>query len=155
MNASAMVNAVLSRSRARRFLPGLFLVTEITETNHEITETISFLCDLGSNLRVLCVSAWWFGCGCAAPGLLSVARPGQDGRQRHLPLRRLGIVIALLGASASAAIPVADETAVALPPLLVEARGIPLRWRYLALPGLEMLSVCDDSTSEKFVRRQL
>jgi hypothetical protein len=49
----------------------------------------------------------------------------------------------------------ADESIVSLPPLMVEEKGIALRWRYLELPGLELLSVCDDATAEKLVRRQL
>lgn len=49
--------------------------------------------------------------------------------------------------------PAADDNVVALPPLMVEERTAPLRWRYFASPGMEVLSVCDDTTSEKFVRR--
>ena len=43
---------------------------------------------------------------------------------------------------------------VTLPPLMVEGKNAPVRWRYLELPGLEVLSVCDDYTVEKFVHRR-
>ena len=44
---------------------------------------------------------------------------------------------------------------VTLPPLMVEGKNAPVRWRYLELPGLEVLSVCDDYTTEEFVQRRL
>lgn len=48
---------------------------------------------------------------------------------------------------------VAEEAVVSLPPVIVESRAKPLRWRYLSLPDVEVLSVCDDATSEAFLRR--
>lgn len=47
----------------------------------------------------------------------------------------------------------ADEAVVSLPPVIVESKTKPLRWRYLALPEVEVLSVCDDAISEAFLRR--
>jgi hypothetical protein len=45
------------------------------------------------------------------------------------------------------------EEVVSLPPLMVEGKTKPLPWRYLAVPGMELLSVCDDSVSLDVVRR--
>lgn len=47
-----------------------------------------------------------------------------------------------------------DEVVVSLPPLLVEAQQSPLRWRYVAAPGVEVLSVCDDDVTRGFVQRR-
>jgi hypothetical protein len=51
------------------------------------------------------------------------------------------------------AAPAADDV-VTLPPLMVEEKGVALPWRYLELPGCELLSVCDDATSAEFARRR-
>jgi hypothetical protein len=48
----------------------------------------------------------------------------------------------------------ADEV-VTLPPFIVEGKGHPLRWRHLSLPGFEVLAVCDDAVTERFVERCL
>ncbi len=48
---------------------------------------------------------------------------------------------------------VAEGPVVDLPPLMVEGSATPLRWRYVALPGLEVLSVCSDGTTKEFLRR--
>ena len=42
-----------------------------------------------------------------------------------------------------------------LPPMMVEAKGAPLHWSYLELPGYEVLSVCDDEVTLKFAERVL
>ena len=47
----------------------------------------------------------------------------------------------------------AEESVVTLPPLLVEEKGRPLQWRYFELPGIEALSLCDDSSAAEFARR--
>ncbi|MEO5961127.1 MAG: hypothetical protein ABIZ49_02620 [Opitutaceae bacterium] len=46
-----------------------------------------------------------------------------------------------------------DGPTVMLPPMMVEERGIPLQWRYVGLPRLEILSVCDERTTTEVVRR--
>jgi hypothetical protein len=63
-------------------------------------------------------------------------------------------LLTMVGRAASAP----DTTAVGadvveLPPLIVEWKNAPLPWRYLALPGFELLTVCDDETAMDFVRR--
>lgn len=40
-----------------------------------------------------------------------------------------------------------------LPPLLVEQTKIPLKWRYLSLPGKEILAACDDRIALAIVQR--
>ncbi|MEO6567372.1 MAG: hypothetical protein ABIO94_01310 [Opitutaceae bacterium] len=49
--------------------------------------------------------------------------------------------------------PATSEPVVVLPPMTVTDQGAPLRWRYLELPGLEILSVCDDATAVAFAQR--
>lgn len=44
-----------------------------------------------------------------------------------------------------------DGPIIQLPPMIVEAREAPLRWRYLGLPGLEILATCSDATIRRFV----
>lgn len=74
---------------------------------------------------------------------------------------RLPILLALLWSAVAPLLPAqpkagtmpSDEPVVDLPPLMVESTATPLRWRYLDLPGLEILSVCDDSTTREFLRR--
>ncbi|MEO7415286.1 MAG: hypothetical protein ABIZ81_18230, partial [Opitutaceae bacterium] len=46
-----------------------------------------------------------------------------------------------------------SEPVVMLPPMTVTDQGAPLKWRYLEMPGLEILSVCDDSTGIAFAQR--
>jgi len=64
-----------------------------------------------------------------------------------------GVLTPLLTAQPKAGTAPSDEPVVDLPPLMVESTTTPLRWRYLELPGLEVLSVCDDSTTREFLRR--
>jgi hypothetical protein len=47
----------------------------------------------------------------------------------------------------------ADERVIELPPFLVEDSAAPLRWRYAAVDGMELLSLCDDSASVNFAQR--
>jgi hypothetical protein len=62
----------------------------------------------------------------------------------------IGFMVArLVMVSAQAADPV-----IMLPPLMVEERDNALQWRYVAIPGLEVLSVCSDSTTEAYIARQ-
>lgn len=56
-------------------------------------------------------------------------------------------------APAAKAAPATSEEVVALPPLVVEWRHAPLRWRYLELPGFELLTVCSDETAVSFAAR--
>jgi hypothetical protein len=72
--------------------------------------------------------------------------------------RFLALLLGLTGAlpAGSNRLPAQDATpepVVVLPPLTVSDRGAPLKWRYLEMPGLEILSVCEDSTSEAFAQR--
>lgn len=66
---------------------------------------------------------------------------------------------ALLLALAASAVPAAEapppgaNETVNLPPLLVEWKGAPLRWRYLAQPGFELLTVCSEETAVAFAQR--
>ncbi|MFO1449887.1 MAG: hypothetical protein U1F61_17140 [Opitutaceae bacterium] len=57
------------------------------------------------------------------------------------------------GAAGKAVKTVAEGPVIDLPPLMVEGSATPLRWRYVELPGLEVLSVCSDSTTREFLRR--
>ncbi len=63
------------------------------------------------------------------------------------------IASAAFGADQSAK-PSSDEV-VTLPPLMVEERQAPLPWHYVSVPGLEVLSVCDDDVTRAFVWRVL
>lgn len=67
------------------------------------------------------------------------------------PRARTFVLSALLAAS----LPVARaaEEIVTLPPLMVEEKANPLQWRYLEVPGLQLLSVCQDSTALAIVQR--
>lgn len=49
--------------------------------------------------------------------------------------------------------PTADEHVVQLPPFLVEDTTAALRWRYLAVGNIELLSLCDDAETIRFVER--
>jgi len=62
-------------------------------------------------------------------------------------------VTPLMPAQSKAGTTPSDEPVVDLPPLMVESTATPLRWRTIELPGLEILSVCDDSTTREFLRR--
>ncbi len=44
-----------------------------------------------------------------------------------------------------------QDTIVELPPMMVEEKLLPLRWRYVAAPGFEVLSTCSDATIRRFV----
>jgi hypothetical protein len=67
----------------------------------------------------------------------------------------LVLLLALLAGALRAQPTVNDRGVVTLPPMMIEEKSAPLRWRYLAVPGQEILSVCDDRTSENFVERML
>lgn len=70
-------------------------------------------------------------------------------------LRWLFVVALGWTAGARAADPAAPAggDVVTLPPLIVEWKNAPLRWRYLELPGFELLTVCGDETAADFARR--
>jgi hypothetical protein len=86
-------------------------------------------------------------------------------RLTSLLRHRYRIALILLSASALALPPVRavnstlkeppNEPILILPPMMVESTGFPLRWRYLELPGSEVLSVCDDEVTLKFAERCL
>ena len=81
-----------------------------------------------------------------APGYGTEYRPGR----RPGPTVRQLLLAFLLAASAGAADqPAPAETAVALPPFIVEelAKGPP--WRYAEAPGYEVLSRCNDATTRR------
>lgn len=62
-----------------------------------------------------------------------------------------GIGCGLGGLRAQA--PVVAEQVIELPPLIIEEKLPPLNWRYATLDGREVLSVCDDAATEKFMHR--
>jgi hypothetical protein len=70
-----------------------------------------------------------------------------------------GLLALIVGAPRAARSASADavpgEPVISLPPLLVEETDRALRWRYLERPGFQVLSVCDDATTQAFVERQL
>lgn len=70
------------------------------------------------------------------------------------PLGRTAAVVLLTALSSLPAVRAADDGIISLPPLLVEERDRPLRWRFIELGGREILSVCDDATTRKFAERQ-
>lgn len=68
-------------------------------------------------------------------------------------LKPLWFVVCLAPGFGQPAEPTSSESVVVLPPLTVSDGGTPLQWRYLELPGLEILSVCDESTAIEFAQR--
>jgi hypothetical protein len=71
-------------------------------------------------------------------------------------LWRCSLALACMSPWSVLTLAAAEETAdevMSLPPLLVEERLRPLRWRYLQAPWLEVLSLCDDAVTREFVRR--
>jgi hypothetical protein len=88
--------------------------------------------------------------------MISSACPwGRRRRPGRFELRSVAVLATVLAASpcVSAAEVAESEATISLPPMLVEERLTPLRWRYLELPGLEVLSLCDDAVTREFVRR--
>lgn len=79
-----------------------------------------------------------------------------------MPLPRLFPLfagVALLAApltlrAAEAYAPVNNQ-AISLPPMIVEEKVRPLEWRYLEVPGMEVLSVVDDAIAQDFIRQHL
>src|SRR5690606_36075760 len=61
----------------------------------------------------------------------------------------------LVGTALGADAPLVDDEVVSLPPMLVEERETPLRWRYVAAGNLELLSVCSDEVTRAFAQRCL
>jgi hypothetical protein len=74
------------------------------------------------------------------------------------PLPRFSALLCLLAATAALSGPVRGAPAegsavVELPALMVSDSQNPLEWRYAAAPGLEVLSLCPDSTTKEFMRQ--
>lgn len=81
-------------------------------------------------------------------------RAGASGRSSSVwspIIWRMGLFVATMVAPARGE----DATgeAVLLPPLMIEENAGPLPWRYASLPGMELISVCDDDVTREYVRR--
>ena len=75
---------------------------------------------------------------------------------RHRRTTAMGVLGALILAHAVVRLPAQPPPSgevVSLPPLMVEEKGNPLVWRYLATPTQEIVSVCDDDTILAFAKR--
>jgi hypothetical protein len=73
---------------------------------------------------------------------------------RPVILRAFALLLSFAGAWAAQA-PGPEEPVVMLPPLRVEARGVPLKWNYFAAPGLEVLAACGEKDGVEIVERML
>ncbi len=70
-----------------------------------------------------------------------------------LPFRPLPTLLLPIAAMAGTLRGAETDKVVELPPLIVAEAKNPLAWRYAEAPGLEVLSVCGDSTTQQFMEQ--